>query len=706
VTLQGVTEVDLPKIQIGLNVFSNVNEALRMEWIVTNGLGGYASSTVLGTNTRKYHGLLVAAFNPPVNRWVTLTKLDEEIKISNNTYALGANEFRDVIYPEGHHFLSNFCLNPLPTYNYAVEGVSLQKTIFMPQGKNATIVIYDVSNPLEKEICVKISPLVNSRHIYRVTDRDRLAWRFDQKQLDGGVVITPSDQQLSLILSSDNDISFEDESWWVENIFFRTDAARNESSIDDYFRAGYFQVSVDPKEKKNFYVLAVTGKSEREAQNLFSTFDEGIENVSQLYRQELKRREKLLQIFRRRHTDPEMSDWLKWLIQAADSFIVKRASTGKKSVIAGYHWFDDWGRDSLISLPGLTLVTGRFEDAQEILLTFERCCQNGIIPNRFSDTPEDEPIYNTVDATLWFFNAVFQYLKYTGDYKFVQKKLWKTLNKIIEHHIQGTIFGIHMEDDGLIAHGPQLTWMDATTMKHFVTPRKGKAVEIQALWFNALKTMQLLASKFNQRDKTEEYFRIAEKAKKSFSEKFWNSQKEYLFDVISEDGADPSLRPNQIIATSLDFPILERKRRKKVLEIVGEKLWGTYGLKTLPNDDPRHIGKYIGDWNHRDSAYHNGTVWAWLLGPFTTAFLKIKNYEAKWRNFAFERFVQPLFCEEIRRAGLGTICEIFDGDEPHFSRGCISQAWSVAEPLRAYVEDVKLNRPPLEREVLEILAYQ
>jgi predicted glycogen debranching enzyme len=704
--LEGVTEVDLPKMRVGPKVLSDINEALRREWIVTNGLGGYASSTVLGINTRKYHGLLVAALNPPVNRWVMLTKLDEEIKIKNKTYALGSNEFKDVIYPERTRFLSSFSLNPLPTYNYNMEDVSLQKTVFMPYGKNATIVIYEVSNPLEEELSINVSPLVNSRHIYHVTDKNRLAWRFVQKHLDNGVVITPSVPLSSLILSSDNGVSFEKESWWVENVFFRTDATRNESSVDNYFRPGYFQFSVGPKIKRRFYVLAVAGKNEEEAHKSFSTFGTGMEDIDLLHSQELERRENLLRMFREYYQDLEMEDWLKWLIQAADSFVVKRASTEKKSVIAGYHWFDDWGRDSLISLPGLTLVTGKFRDAQEILLTFKRYCQSGIIPNRFSDIIGDEPLYNTVDATLWYFNAVLQYLKYTGDFDFIKKNLWETLKQIVEHHIQGTMFGIHMEEDGLIAHGPQLTWMDAATLKHFVTPRKGKAIEIQALWYNALKTMQLLAHTFNQRDKTEKYYSMAEKTRESFSEKFWNPQKEYLFDVISEDGADPSLRPNQVIAASLDFPVLDKERGEKVVEIVWKKLWGRYGLKTLPNDDPRYIGKYVGNWEHRDSAYHNGTVWAWLLGPFTSAFLKTKNHGARWRNFAFERFLKPLFSEEIHHAGLGTINEIFDGDKSHISRGCISQAWSVAEPLRAYIEDVALKRPPHEREVLEILVYQ
>ncbi len=698
--------MDLPKIGLGRGVLSDVNEALGREWLVTNGLGGYASSTVLGVNTRKYHGLLVAAFNPPLNRWVLLTKLDENLQIGNETYDLGANEFRDVMHPKGYRFLSNFSIIPFPTWRYAVNGVSLQKTIFMPYMKNATLVIYEVGNPLEEEVLVQVSPLVNSRHIYKTTDKNKIQWKFIQKCHGKAVAIEPSDSFSSLILSSSNNGSFVDERWWVEKVYFRVDASRSENSIDDYFRPGFFKFSVNPKETKRFYVLAVAGKNEEDAQSLFSSFGSGIDDIDRLCREELERRKGLLEQFRERHPGLELEDWLKWLVQAADSFIVSRASTGKKSVIAGYSWFDDWGRDSLISLPGLTLVTGRFEDAQEVLLTFEQYCSKGVIPNRFSDKAGDIPLYNTVDATLWFFNAILQYLKYTCDFDFVQEKLWKTLNEIIHYHVQGTIFGIHMEEDGLIAHGPQLTWMDATTIDRFVTPRNGKAVEVQALWYNALKTMQLLAKRFNQADKTETYYRMAEKAKASFVEKFWNPKNGYLFDVVNKDGADQTLRPNQLIAVSLDFPLLDGTKREMVVEAVWKRLWGEYGLKTLPETDPRYMGKYLGDWGNRDITYHNGTVWAWLLGPFTTAFLKTKSHEESWRKFAFKNFLQPLFRDQLSQAGLGTISEIFDGDAPHIPRGCIAQAWSVAEPLRAYVEDITLNRPPHEKEVLQTLGYQ
>ena len=695
----------LPKICLGRGVLSDVNAALGREWLVTNGLGGYASSTVLGINTRKYHGLLVAAFNPPVNRWVMLAKLDEELTIGTESYALGANEFRDAMYPKGYRFLSEFMVAPFPTFRYVVGDVGLQKTVFMPYLKNVTAVIYKVSNPLEEEVSVNVSPLVNSRHIYNTTNKNKIQWRFIQKHHKKAVAIEPSDSFSSLILSSSNDGSFVDESWWIEKLFFRVDASRNENSTDDYFRPGFFRFFVGPKETKRFCVLAVAGKNGSEAQSIFSSFGNEINDIDLLYREELERRKGLLERFREHNAGLELEDWLKWCVQAADSFIVSRASTGKKSVIAGYSWFDDWGRDSLISLPGLTLVTGRFDDAKEIMLTFEHYCRDGIIPNRFSDKAGDIPLYNTVDATLWFFNAILQYLKYTGDFDFVQEKLWKTLNAIVDYHVQGTIFGIHLDKDGLIAHGPQLTWMDASTIERFVTPRDGKAVEIQALWYNALKTMQLLAKRFNQPDKAEKYYRMAEKAKESFVEKFWNPEKGYLFDVVNKNGADSTLRPNQLFSVSLNFPLLGVDKRARVVDAVWKGLWGEYGLKTLPEDDSRYVGKYLGDWGQRDSAYHNGTVWAWLLGSFTTAFLNTKSHEDSWRKFAFKNFLQPLFQTQLSLAGLGTISEIFDGNKPHTPRGCIAQAWSVAEPLRAYVEDISFIRPPHEKQVLQTLGY-
>ena len=694
-------KINLPKIRMGPSVLSDFSRAIQMEWIVANGLGGYASSTVLGINTRKYHGLLVASFNPPVDRRVLLTKLDEEIRIGNRTYPTGSNEFKHGIQPKGYLFLSRFLLDPFPTYRYAIQGFQLQKTIFMPYGKNATIVTYEVFNPNKNKVSIRISPLVNSRHFHAVTDKDKLSWGFIQKPFEQGVAIQPSIPVSTLIVFSTDGRYLVGRGEWVEETYFRVDDSLGENCLDDGYQPGWFELDVAPKERKRFYVLATAGKSENEAQSILSSIPKGPKDMDALYNQEVRRRKNLLARFQQRYVDVEMEEWLRWLVLAADSFVVKRESTKSKSVIAGYHWFEDWGRDSLVSLPGLTLVTGRFEDAKRILLTFKHYCRKGILPNRFPDHAGDKPAYNTVDATLWYFNAVLQYLKYTADFDFAQKELWDTLKSIVGHHVRGTIYGIHVDDDGLIAHGPQLTWMDAVINDWPVTPRDGKAVEIQALWYNALKIMELLATRFDQKREAEKYSIMAEKAKKSFVEKFWNPQRGYLFDVVYNGQKDPSLRPNQVIAVALDFTMLDKAVEEAIAETIWRRLWGRYGLKTLPEDDPRYIGRYLGERVHRDKAYHNGTVWAWLLGPFTTAFLKVKGYEERWRTFAFKNFLQPLFQEEILRAGLGTISEIFDGDPPHEPRGCVSQAWSVAEPLRALVEDIVLKRPPREQQILE-----
>ena len=692
-------ETSLPKIHLNQDALSNFDKAIQTEWIITNALGGYCSSTVLGINTRKYHGILVAAFNPPTDRRVILTKLDEEVRIGNNMYSLGANEFRNNIFPKGYEFLSSFFLNPFPTFKYAVNGVQIDKVLFMPYEKNAVVVIYDLFNPLEDEILVHVFPLVNSRHFHSLTNVDELNWSFIQTCSEGKIKIRPSKSLSTLLLSARGGQYFPSKGEWVRGVYFRADDAMGYGCFDDVFQLGKFEFKVASKERKKFHILAVAGKDEEEAENVFSSVFKVSGSIDVLYDKELKRLKGLLTRFQERYAGVKMADWLKWLILAADSFIVKRKSVQKKSVIAGYHWFEDWGRDSLISLSGLTLVTGRFEDAKEILLTFKEYCANGIVPNRFPDYSGDKPEYNTVDASLWYFNAVLQFLKYTGDLGFVRRELWDTLRSIVEHHAKGTLYNIRMDSDGLLAHGPQLTWMDAMIGDEAVTPRAGKAVEIQALWYNALKTMELLAKHFNDNAKAEEYAATAEKTKKSFNEKFWDSERGYLADVVNGDSKDFSLRPNQIIAVALDFSMLDKEKGKMIVDVVWKRLWGKYGLRTLDRLAPLYVGRYEGDWSQRNRAYHNGTVWAWLTGPFVSAFLKVYGCSKERREFAFDNFLKPLFTEEVYRAGLGTITEIFDGNEPHSPRGCISQAWSVAEPLRAHIEDIQMKKPPYEEEI-------
>ncbi len=690
-----MTRSALPRMYVGPGSLSDLNSAIQLEWIVTNGLGGYASSTVLNINSRKYHGLLVVAFNPPVDRHILLSKIDEEVQIGNDTYALGSNEFRDTIFPDGYKRLTSFTLNPFPTFSYQVSGIHLKKEAFAPYQKNWVVMHYEVLNSLDKTIFMNVYPLVNARHFYDTTDRHSRETKFIQETIPNGVQIGTQPEEGHLAILSTDGHYTPNNGVWVEKMYFRIDDSRGESCTDDNYRPGFFRTEVPPKGKKEFYVAAIGGRAREDvASQRPSMFGKNF--IRSIYTKELSREVQLLQSFYGKRTEIKPEDWLSWLVLSADAFVVRRRSTGGKSVIAGYHWFEDWGRDTLISLPGLTLVTGRFSDAEEILLTFRHYCRDGLLPNRFPDRTGDEPVYDSVDTSLWFFNAVLQYLKYTGKFDFVQKQLWETLRDIVEQHIRGTPFGIRMDEDGLLLHGPRLTWIDASVKGKPVNPRAGKAVEIQALWYNALRVVEMLASRFGTPEEAQRYGSIARNARTSFNEKFWWPKDGYLHDTVESEQGDPSLRPNQVIAACLDFCMLDDVRREKVVDSVWRGLWGTYGLGSLSSADPGYIGRYVGGFDHRDTAYHNGTVWAWLLGPFVTAFLKVKKHKAYWRRFAFEEFLRPVFLEQTLRAGLGTISEIFDGDPPHSPRGCISQAWSVAEPLRAYVEDILLKRPPYE----------
>jgi predicted glycogen debranching enzyme len=452
---------------------------------------------------------------------------------------------------------------------------------------------------------------------------------------------------------------------------------------------------VPHKREKDFAIVAAASENSQECREMLAAFGEAMYDVNGQLKSEITQREKLLDKFYDSHIEVPTSEWLNWILSAAGSFIAKGVGD-RKSVMAGYFWFETWGRDTFISFPGLLLATGRFEDARKILLDFMRHSKQGLIPNFIQDR-SGEPAYNTVDATLWYVNAVLQYLKYTGDFKFVQQQLWENLKTIVESHKRGMAFGIRLDSDGLLVHAPRLTWMDAEVDGEAVTPRAGKAVEIQALWYNALKTMQLLANKFYEVSLAEKYAAMAFEARKGFNAKFWNSESGCLFDVVEASGVDASLRPNQIIAVALDFTMLDKSKSEQVVDVVQSELLTPYGLRTLARSDSRYKGMYVGDRRSRDQAYHNGTVWPWLLGPYVTACHKAKSksdYELKNR-------LMSLFTQQITQAGLGTISEIFDGEPPYTPRGCIAQAWSVAEPLRAYMEDVMWIRPKCEKEVLQ-----
>jgi predicted glycogen debranching enzyme len=688
--------MDLPAITFPKEALSRFGEVITKEWLITNGLGGYASSTVPAINTRKYHGLLVAALDPPGNRTVCLSKLDEDIYVGNHVFRLGSNEFHDMIYPEGYKLVSQFSINPYPTYTYDFGNVAVSKTVFMPQHKNAVAVVYKLTNKNDVDIKVRLYPLLTCRYYHTVVYQGKIPLNFTLKTGSSQFEAVFQLPQAAIVCRSTEGHTNEKINW-VTHIHYRDEWLRGEVDHDDCFQPGYFEVQVRANTEKEFAVTCAVSRESQQATDALDALGTTIDDIKNALNQELNQKAELLSDFHRDHAKVPMSDWLNWILWAADSFLVEGAD-GRKAVIAGYHWFEAWGRDTFISLPGLLLVTGKYDEAKDILQNFIGYSKSGLIPNFVSDK-SGIPVYDTVDATLWYVNAVLQYVKYTGDFGFVKDVLWEKLHGIVENHQRGTLFGIHVDDDGLLMHGPRLTWMDASVGNDVITPRTGKAVEIQTLWFNVLKTMQLLANKFEAPPLAEKYGAMANQARESFNEKFWNPQAGCLFDVVNKEASDASIRPNQIFAVSLDYTMLDGEKSRKVVETVNRELVTPYGLRTLAVGDPKFVGKCFGDSRSRDMAYHNGTIWPWLLGPYVTAYLKINDYSAKAREQMLENLILPLFAVGIHQGGLGTINEIYDCDPPNEPRGCISQAWSVAEPLRAYVEDILQVKPKNAKEI-------
>ena len=609
------------------------------EWIVTNGLGSYASLTNSNTNTRKFHGLLVASLNPPTRRWVFVSNVYDRIQIKDKIYDL-------------KDFTGKFIFDIFPSFSYDIEGIKINKTIFMEYGKNTTIIKYKVQT--DKPISLVHNLHINSRHFYDVTGRESLS--FNQDVLESGISIKPSniDKTLKIILG---DSKYKPAASWIE-YYYEKDHQRNDSWIDNNFNIGDFYKPVNGSSE--YYLI-------------FTLEDEIESNPLKIYMQEIKRKKGLL-------NHANLSNKFKKLILSTDNFVVKKGN--RKSIVAGYHWFGDWGRDTLISLPGIALVTKRVDDAKQILLGFSEYCKNGLIPNAFMDR-DSKAVYNTVDASLWFVDRVYQYLKYTNDQNFLEV-VWKTLQSIIDNYKNGTEYNIFMDNDFLISHGEGLTWMDVRIGGYYPTPRSKKAVEIQALWYNALRIMSNLSS---VRGTEDNYFDLSEKVKDNFNRQF---DKQY--DVI--DIRDTSFRSNQIFLVSLDFSMINKKQQEKIVGDVQEQLITPFGLRTLSPNDSRYKGTYLGDYN-RDIAYHNGTVWPWLMGPFIKAFVKVKNHESAWREYAFQIFLKPML-DVFDEDWDGSIQEIFDGDPPYIPRGCITQAWSVAEILRCWVEDIENISPKYE----------
>lgn len=635
--------------------------AAEREWLVTNGLGGYAAGTVAGLLTRRYHGLLVAALQPPLGRTVLLSKLEETVAAAGSTYPLYTNRWQRSdapADPPGFRHIERFRLEgTTPVWIFALGDARLEKRIWMEQGRNVTYVAYrHAEGPTPLQIGIKA--LVTFRDAHATTRAGN--WQMTVEPVGGGIRVTPYAGAVPLYLLTDR-AGAEPRHEWYRDHALTMEAGRGLEALEDLLYAAQFTATLEPGE-----TLTLVAGTEA---NL------DVDATAAAARQQA-REEALLAAAGLADEPP----WIQQLALAADQFVVRRTVNGEggRSVIAGYHWFGDWGRDTMIALPGLTLATGRAEIAAQILRTYARFVDQGMLPNRFPDGRK-APEYNTVDATLWYFEAIRAYYQATDDQALVAD-LFPVLKEMVTHHLQGTRHGIATDPaDGLLRSGEpgvQLTWMDAKLDDWVVTPRTGKAVEVNALWYHALRTMAEFAELVGGDPRP--FTTVADRAAKAFP-RFWNENAGYCFDVIDgPDGDDPALRPNQLLAVALHHSPLPEWQQQAVVEACTRHLLTPMGLRTLAPGHPDYAGRYEGDPRSRDGAYHQGTVWPWLIGPFVAAHLRVYGDGPLARSF-----LEP-FADHLADQCLGTIGEIADGDPPHTPRGAVAQAWSVAEVLRAW----------------------
>ncbi|HET7036759.1 MAG TPA: amylo-alpha-1,6-glucosidase [Thermomicrobiaceae bacterium] len=654
--MSATTILDRPLLRFGRAVCGELEPALGREWLVTNGLGGYASGTIAGVNTRRYHGLLVAALAPPVERVVLVGGTVEWAVYDGRRYPLSTHEYADgTIDPNGFVQLQSFHLEgTIPVWTYALGDALLERRVWLAQGSNTTYLSWTLARgtlPLQLEI----TPLVTYRGFHEL--RRGQGWQPECAPVAHGVRVDAGAgaRPYRLLLPS---AEYTPAGGWWWNFRHRAEEARGLDAVDDLYAPGFFRLSLAPGQ----------------AAALVCTTEEApaLDHAAALEAERARQRELL------RQAGAEAAEpALQQLTLAADQFIVARPPG--RSVIAGYHWFGDWGRDTMIALPGLTLATGRHEDAAAILRTFAPLVRDGLLPNDFPDAPGAEVSYTSADAALWYLLAVYAYDRVAGDPSFVDDLL-PTLRGIVDHYAQGTRYGIGVDPaDGLLRAGTsglQLTWMDVKIGDWVVTPRAGKPVELQALWYNALK---LLAGWLRDRSDpaADGYEAAAARARASFAARFVRPGLDHLADVVDgPQGDDLACRPNQLFAVSLPFALLEGDAAARVVAEAGRQLLISYGLRSLAPAEPRYAGRYQGDPRQRDAVYHQGTAWAWLIGAYVDACVRLQGSPAP-----AAALLDP-FRDQLCDAGLGSLSEIFDGDPPHHSRGCIAQAWSVAEVLR------------------------
>jgi len=672
-------------IKLDAEACQNLDTALQREWLETNNLGGFASATVVGTNTRRYHGLLTAALRPPTGRVVLLSKLEETLILDGQRYELCTNLYEPaVVHPQGYRLQSDFRLDPFPVFTYQAGDSRVEKTVFMPHGENTTVVRYRIHAPGATTAALEIRPLVAFRD-YHSLQREALDIFLKAELRENLVSLLKQDDSTHLFLAHDA-AHASLEGYWYRHFEYPEERERGFDFHEDLFNPCLLVWQV--------------GSSDATCNLIASTEERVAADAASLETSERARRSSVVAGYDENGSGETAGveatasesgddDYVRLLVAAADQFLVKRGDN-LSSVIAGYHWFTDWGRDTMISLTGLAFARKQSDTAREILLAFAAHMREGVIPNRFPDGDE-EPEYNNVDGTLWFVNAVGELARRTGDIEFVREHLYARLKEFIEWHERGTIYSIRMDQDGLLSAGQedvQLTWMDAKLGDYVVTPRAGKAVEIQALWYNALRTIEEIAARVEDDWMRNHCRALAELARASFHGLFWNEADNCLYDYLSPAGEpDAAIRPNQIFALSLPHPIMTGARSLSVVETVRRELLTPYGLRSL---SPRHHdyrARMKATSYSRDTAYHQGTVWAWLIGPFVTAYLRAHGRTPASLEQA--RGFLRAFREHLTGAGVGQVSEIFDGDAPHTPRGCIAQAWSVAELLRCELEELK-----------------
>lgn len=686
---------------------------IRREWVMTNGIGGYAGGSVTGACGRTHQGYLIASLHPPVERFMVFSKTNETLKQGDQTYVLEASQhagkeigstvvdlgdipaeyrrsdtvnvasdfvLREPVYTEGQKYLTDFSSDGTVCFTYQAGSLCLKKHLALVRNENTVAVAYTIVNEGD-DATLTITPLMNYREHSSSSTTETL--RFSCKEAsNGGFLLTPdAAPDLCIALSCSEGTLIPRNVCYDVDVQYQTEVDNETPGLDTHFCPFDLKIFIPAHSSRqiSLFCSLYTKNNVKLSRPDAADAHAAVATVQAYY-------DALLQ-----QAGYGEDDFANTLVIASDQFLAKRASTGLMTVLAGLPWFTDWGRDTMIAFSGLTLATRRFSDAREILSTFARYLHHGMVPNMFPDNGQD-PLYNTVDASLWYFYAVDAYIKATGqpeDYAFIQTEIYPALKEIITAYQNGTDFSIYMDTDALIHAGSgvdQVTWMDVRVGDWVVTPRHGKPVEINALWYNALCVMAELAKHF--KEDASAYETLAARTAASFRNKFWNPDTECLYDVLEDDKKDDRIRPNQIYAVSLPHTMLTEEQARSVVSVVEQTLLAGPGIRSLSPEDKEYHGIYCGSLPKRDAAYHQGTAWGFLMGGFITAYLKVHAYSDEARKQALA-YLKPVQTHLFTEGCIGSISEIFDGDQPHTSRGCYAQAWSIGEILRCYTQDVR-----------------